>query len=400
MWKPIDDGERCSSAGAVLAGVEPFGSEGVGDHGSVVHGAVDSLGVASGERSGDEVSAGGHGGVDVESSGASASLESADRRSVGSSRPRASARRRIPTAARGLKKNLGWTWASKTSDNEDATASLGHSEVLSVEDPPDGASPRSGNHTCARPSSGGNSDIGAHEGAQDRCEVQACVGGQSPRHVLPERPFDPEGEPDPLVVPVEAGAFPVEAGAPSGDTEVLAGGASDEEVGGGELGGVEGLEVGPDGDPGETGGEEPLPPRIELAERDGSVPGSFQAEVESSGPGANRDNSHWSSFRLGTCRRVVAGQEVFRPRAEQPRRVVDPWRQLLYRHDNRAGLVAHREVIITVRDRVAKQISEGKTVEQIVASKPTADLDQKVGLASTSADRFVQQLYAELRAGR
>jgi len=67
---------------------------------------------------------------------------------------------------------------------------------------------------------------------------------------------------------------------------------------------------------------------------------------------------------------------------------------------NRAGLVAHREVIITVRDRVAKGIQEGKTVEQIVASKPTADLDQKVGLASTSADRFVQQLYAELRSGR
>src|SRR5688572_8556700 len=67
---------------------------------------------------------------------------------------------------------------------------------------------------------------------------------------------------------------------------------------------------------------------------------------------------------------------------------------------NRAGLVAHKDVIITVRDRVAKQIQEGKTVEQIVASKPTADLDQKVGLASTSADRFVQQLYAELRAGR
>jgi glyoxylase-like metal-dependent hydrolase (beta-lactamase superfamily II) len=67
---------------------------------------------------------------------------------------------------------------------------------------------------------------------------------------------------------------------------------------------------------------------------------------------------------------------------------------------NRAGLVAHKEVIITVRDRVAKGIQEGKTVEQIVASKPTADLDQKVGLASTSADRFVQQLYAELRGGR
>jgi cyclase len=64
---------------------------------------------------------------------------------------------------------------------------------------------------------------------------------------------------------------------------------------------------------------------------------------------------------------------------------------------NRAALVAHRDVITTVRDRVAKGIQESKTVEQIVASKPTADLDQKVGNAAQSADRFVQQVYAELR---
>jgi len=63
---------------------------------------------------------------------------------------------------------------------------------------------------------------------------------------------------------------------------------------------------------------------------------------------------------------------------------------------NRAGLVAHKEVIITVRDRVSKQMKEKKTLDQIVASKPTADLDQKVGNAAASADRFVQQLYAEL----
>lgn len=64
---------------------------------------------------------------------------------------------------------------------------------------------------------------------------------------------------------------------------------------------------------------------------------------------------------------------------------------------DRAGLVAHRDMIITVRDRVAKAISAGQTVEQIVAAKPTADLDAKVGNAMASADRFVQQLYAEFR---
>ena len=67
---------------------------------------------------------------------------------------------------------------------------------------------------------------------------------------------------------------------------------------------------------------------------------------------------------------------------------------------NRAGLVAHREVITTVLGRVSRALGDGKTVEQIVASKPTADLDQKVGNAAASADRFVQQLYAELRGGR
>jgi glyoxylase-like metal-dependent hydrolase (beta-lactamase superfamily II) len=63
---------------------------------------------------------------------------------------------------------------------------------------------------------------------------------------------------------------------------------------------------------------------------------------------------------------------------------------------DRAALVAHRDMAVAVRDRVAKLMKEGKTVEQIVASKPTADFDQKTGNAETSADRFVQQLYAEL----
>ncbi len=64
---------------------------------------------------------------------------------------------------------------------------------------------------------------------------------------------------------------------------------------------------------------------------------------------------------------------------------------------NRAALQAHKDVIITVRDRVAKMKSQGMTVEQIVATKPTADFDAKVGNAAASADRFVQQVFADLR---
>jgi hypothetical protein len=83
----------------------------------------------------------------------------------------------MPAAARELKKNLGWAFASKMCDNEDSTAALGHSEVLSVEKSPDGTAPRTGDHTCACPPPGGNIDGCAHEGTQDECEVQAFVAG-------------------------------------------------------------------------------------------------------------------------------------------------------------------------------------------------------------------------------
>ncbi len=64
---------------------------------------------------------------------------------------------------------------------------------------------------------------------------------------------------------------------------------------------------------------------------------------------------------------------------------------------NRAGIQAHREMAVTVRDRVAKLMAQGQTMEQIVAAKPTKDFDEKVGNAAMSADRFVGQIYAELR---
>jgi glyoxylase-like metal-dependent hydrolase (beta-lactamase superfamily II) len=61
---------------------------------------------------------------------------------------------------------------------------------------------------------------------------------------------------------------------------------------------------------------------------------------------------------------------------------------------DRAALIAHRDMIVLMRDRVQQLIREGRTLEQIVAAKPTADHDATVG---ANADRFVQQLFEELR---
>jgi glyoxylase-like metal-dependent hydrolase (beta-lactamase superfamily II) len=65
---------------------------------------------------------------------------------------------------------------------------------------------------------------------------------------------------------------------------------------------------------------------------------------------------------------------------------------------NRDALVFHRQVLVTVRDRVAKAKAEGKTLEEVQAMKPTAEFDQKVGGPPAFIPQFVATLYNELPA--
>ena len=64
---------------------------------------------------------------------------------------------------------------------------------------------------------------------------------------------------------------------------------------------------------------------------------------------------------------------------------------------DRNGLIAHRDMIIALRDRVARLVQQGKTQEEVVAAKPTSDYDTKVPMPGTTGDRFLGQLYAELK---
>ena len=67
---------------------------------------------------------------------------------------------------------------------------------------------------------------------------------------------------------------------------------------------------------------------------------------------------------------------------------------------DRNGVMAHRDMIVALRDRVAKLVAQGKTTEEAVAAKLTADYDTKIpGTTAMTADRFVGQLYAELKTG-
>lgn len=67
---------------------------------------------------------------------------------------------------------------------------------------------------------------------------------------------------------------------------------------------------------------------------------------------------------------------------------------------DRAAIIAQRDIIIAVRDKIAPMVSQGKTLQEVLASKPTAEYDSKVPNSDTTTERFVTQVYQELKAGR
>jgi cyclase len=68
---------------------------------------------------------------------------------------------------------------------------------------------------------------------------------------------------------------------------------------------------------------------------------------------------------------------------------------------DKTAVAAQRDLIVAIRDRVAALVKQNKTQAEVLAAKVTSDYDAKVtGATAMTADRFVGQLYAELKAGR
>ena len=65
---------------------------------------------------------------------------------------------------------------------------------------------------------------------------------------------------------------------------------------------------------------------------------------------------------------------------------------------DKTAVAAHKAMMMAVRDKVATLVRQNKTQEEVIASKPTAEFDTKVtGATPATADRFVGQLYQELK---
>ena len=76
---------------------------------------------------------------------------------------------------------------------------------------------------------------------------------------------------------------------------------------------------------------------------------------------------------------------------------------------SRADVIAHRDMLVAVRDRVADLIRQGKSEDEVIAAHPTADFDVTVlkGIAPyyddgtivryKNADVFLRQVYQQLK---
>ena len=68
---------------------------------------------------------------------------------------------------------------------------------------------------------------------------------------------------------------------------------------------------------------------------------------------------------------------------------------------DKAAVAAHKAMMMAVRDNVAALVRQNKTEQEVVAAKVTDEFDAKVtGATPMTAERFVRQLYQELKSAR
>jgi hypothetical protein len=64
-------------------------------------------------------------------------------------------------------------------------------------------------------------------------------------------------------------------------------------------------------------------------------------------------------------------------------------------------MVPYRDMIIAVRDKMQPLISQGKSVQEVMAANITAPYATNLaGATKVSTDRFITEMYEELKGGK
>lgn len=67
---------------------------------------------------------------------------------------------------------------------------------------------------------------------------------------------------------------------------------------------------------------------------------------------------------------------------------------------DRKGLREYRAMLVDARARIAKLVKEGKTVDEVVAMKPLADIQEKVGANDMASANFEKLIYLSLKPNK
>jgi glyoxylase-like metal-dependent hydrolase (beta-lactamase superfamily II) len=65
---------------------------------------------------------------------------------------------------------------------------------------------------------------------------------------------------------------------------------------------------------------------------------------------------------------------------------------------NKAELQAYHDMLVTVRDRVARLVKAGKTQEQVLEARPTKEFEEKYGGANFNAEQWIGRAYVDQKA--
>jgi glyoxylase-like metal-dependent hydrolase (beta-lactamase superfamily II) len=99
----------------------------------------------------------------------------------------------------------------------------------------------------------------------------------------------------------------------------------------------------------------------------------------------------------GSLKGMIEALDVTMKLAGRDTRLVPGHGSIIKRED----LVPYRDMIFAVQEKVQQMIAQGKSLPEVLAAKVTASYDAKLpGSTSASAERFVTEVYQELKGGK
>jgi hypothetical protein len=90
---------------------------------------------------------------------------------------------------------------------------------------------------------------------------------------------------------------------------------------------------------------------------------------------------------------MIAATDVFLKLANDQTKIVPGHGPLT----DKAGVTLYRDMLATARDRIAKLIADGKSLDDAVAAKPLADIGSRIGANDQQNETFVRLVYRSLK---